>query len=75
MVVGDRSTDGVSIDGSVQYLSEAPHWQGDGETVDVVDDSECGEETVENVPVPDGGDCERERDGQTTLDDWGWSQC
>lgn len=65
-----RSYDGPALDGTVQYIGEAPYWNGDGETVEVVDDSECGEETTENVPVPDG---RRDLEGQTTLDDWGWS--
>lgn len=30
-----RSYEGPSIDGSGQYLSEAPYWQGTGETVGV----------------------------------------
>lgn len=66
--------DGPALDGTVQYLSEAPHWQGDGETVDVFDDEPTGEETVEDVPVPDGGDRRPDVEGQTTLDDWGWSE-
>lgn len=67
-----RSYEGPALDGTVQYISEAPHWQGEGETVDVVDDRELGEETVEGVPVPDGGE-RPDREGQTTLDEWGWS--
>ena len=65
-----RSYDGPALDGSVQYIGEAPHWQGDGETVDVVDDSEVGEETTENVPVPDGGTKRPDVDGQSTWSDW-----
>ncbi|MFT4891893.1 MAG: hypothetical protein ACI9YT_002828 [Halobacteriales archaeon] len=68
-----RSYDGPALDATVQYISEAPHWQGDGETVDVVDDTPAGEETVEGVFVPDGGDRRPDVEGQTTLDDWGWS--
>jgi hypothetical protein len=70
MAVGRREVgDGVGIDGTVQHLSEAPHWQDDGETVDVVDDTETGEETTEGV------DAARRPDepGQSTWDDWGWS--
>ena len=76
MVVGERSVDdGVAIDGGYQHISEAPAYQDpDGETVDVVDDTEVGKETTENVPVPDGGE-RPETTGQTTLDDWGWSAC
>ncbi|QLD84638.1 hypothetical protein HWV23_02835 [Natronomonas halophila] len=68
------SYDGPALDGTVQHLSEAPYWQGDGETVDVVDDrvDGAGEERTENVPVPDGGE-KPDVDGQTTLEDWGWS--
>jgi hypothetical protein len=71
--VSGRSYDGPALDGTVQYISEAPHWQGDGETVDVVDDEPTGEETVEDVPVPDAGDRRPDVEGQTTLEDWGWS--
>lgn len=71
--VTGRSYEGPSIDGTVQYLSEAPHWQGDGETVDVVDETAAGEENVEDVPVPDGSDRRPDVKGQTTLEDWGWS--
>ena len=71
MVAGKRSVDGVGVDATMQSISEAPHWQGDGETVDVVDDTPVGEQTTEGVPVPE---VERpDADGQTTLDDWGWS--
>lgn len=65
-----RSYDGPALDATVQTIDEAPYWQGDGETVDVVDDAEVGEETVENVPVPDGGEKQPDRTGQTTLADW-----
>lgn len=68
--MAERSYDGPPVDGTVQHISEAPHWQGDGETVAVVDDREVGEETVENVPEPDP---RPDGEGQTTLDEWGWS--
>ncbi|WP_436933672.1 hypothetical protein [Halovenus marina] len=71
MVAGKRSVDGVGIDASYQHISEAPAYNDpDGETVDVVTDDDVGEETTEGVP-----DLNRrpEGDGQTTLDDWGWS--
>jgi len=64
-----RSYEGPALDGTVQYLGDAPHWQGDGETVDVVDDTPLGEETTTNVP-----DLQVERpdvDGQSTWADWG----
>jgi len=75
MVAGDRSYDGDPLDGGVQYLAEAPYWNGDGETVDVVDDEETGEISAENVPRPPQTPDERrpDDDGQTTLDDWRWS--
>lgn len=66
-----RSYEGPALDGTVQYISEAPHWTDDGETVDIVDDEldSVGEESVEDVPVPDG--CDRpDTAGQTTWDDW-----
>ena len=65
-----RPYEGSALDGTVQYISEAPHWQGDGETVDVVDDGTAGEETVEDVPVPDADDRRPDVEGQTTVDDW-----
>jgi hypothetical protein len=63
-----RSYEGPALDGTVQYLGDAPHWQGEGETVDVVDDTPVGEETVENVP-----DLQARSDveGQSTWSDWG----
>jgi hypothetical protein len=75
MVVGERSVgDGVGIDATYQHIADAPAYNdSDGETVDVVDDDPVGEETVENVPVPDGGGRRDDLEGQTTLDDWGWS--
>jgi hypothetical protein len=71
--VSKRSYEGPSLDGSVQYLSEAPYWQGTGETVEVIDDAPAGEETVEDVPSPDDGVTRPDETGQTTLDDWRWS--
>lgn len=68
-MIGRRVGDGIEIDASVQYLAEAPHWQGEGETVDVVDDEPTGEETTENVPTP--GAERPDVEGQSTLDDWG----
>jgi len=32
--VSERAYEGPGLDGSVQYLSEALYWQGDGKTVD-----------------------------------------
>jgi len=69
-----QSYDGPALDGSVQYITEAPAWQGDGETVDVVGDRDNhGLETTEKVPVPSDEPERPDIDGQTALDDWGWS--
>lgn len=73
-----RRYSGPALDGTVQYLNEAPYWANDGETVDATDPEPPGEERTENVPVPDGGRRDRDGpvddvDGQTTWDDWGWS--
>jgi len=43
--------DGGAIDGRDQYISDAPYWNGDGETIDATDNSE-GQVTAENVPGP-----------------------
>ena len=66
-----RDYDGPAVDGTVQYLGEAPYWQGEGETVDIVDDTGTGEVTTEGVDL----DPQPETDGQTTLDEWEWSAC
>jgi hypothetical protein len=67
------SYEGPAIDGTVQYISEAPAWQGEGETVDATDPEPVGEERTTNVPIPDGGSRRDDLGGQTTLDDWGRS--
>jgi len=69
-----RSYQGPPLDETYQPISEAPHWQGDGETVAVVDaDLDAGGEvSVEDVPDLDGGG-RPDTEGQTTLDQWGWS--
>lgn len=69
------SYSGDPLDGTVQYITERPELDDNGETVDVVDDRLDieGEATVENVPIPDDGSEQPDRKGQTTLDDWGWS--
>jgi len=73
VAVSQRSYSGPALDATVQHLGDAPYWQADGETVDVIDDREDpGEDTTENVPVPDSGRPEG-AEGQTTLADWGWS--
>jgi len=70
-LMATREYSGPAIDGTVQHLSEAPHWQGDGETVAVVDDAETGEVTTEGVP--ELGAERPDVDGQSTWDDWEWS--
>lgn len=68
-----RSYEGPALDATGQHISEAPYWQDDGETVDVVDDrlDADGETRVEDVPVPDGRGRRPDTTGQTTLDEWG----
>jgi len=63
-----REYDGPAIDAIGQHISDAPYWQGEGETVDIVTDDATGEERVENVPAPTS---RPDTDGQTTLDEWG----
>ena len=70
---GKASYQGPALDGTYQSISEAPYWRGDGETVDVVDDTPQGEERTEGVPEVDRDDRPDDVDGQTTFDDWGWS--
>ena len=51
MIFGERSAEGVGIDASYRYISEAPAYQDpDGETVAVVDDTPVGQETTEGSP-------------------------
>jgi len=64
--------DGPPLDVTGQHITEAPYWQGEGETVDVIGGEKTGEETYENVPTPED-DPDPETVGQTTLEDWGWS--
>jgi hypothetical protein len=66
--VSERTYEGDSLDGTVQYLGEAPYWQRDGKTVDVVDDEETGEVRTEGVPNAEvrGPD----EPGQSTLADY-----
>lgn len=84
--MSNRTYDGEPLDGTVQYLGEAPYWQG-GDEDDVVyatPAEEPGSETTENVPVPSEGSEElphgsesavdrgvtSERSNQTTLDEY-----
>ena len=70
--MSQRSYQGPALDETVQYLGEAPHWAaGEGETVDATDREDPGEERTENVPVPEVET--PDVDGQSTLEDWGWS--
>lgn len=77
--MGKRKYDGDPLDGTVQYLGEAPYWGGDGETVAATDREPEGEVETEGVPMvgddgrdDDRGEVERpEQTGQTTLDAWG----
>lgn len=74
MVVGNRSVEGLDIDGTYQHLSEVYGGDPEGETVTVVDDQPAGDLTTEGVPHTDSGDVERpDVDGQSTFADWGWS--
>lgn len=72
-----RSYEGGPLDCSWQYFHERPAAQdGDGETVYATDPEPVGEERTEDVPIPDGGQRDRDGpvddvDGQTTWDDWG----
>ena len=69
--MSQRSYDGPALDGTVQHIGEAPFWAGKGETVDATDREDPGEERTENVPVPEAE--KPDVDGQSTLEDWGWS--
>jgi len=67
-----RAFSGDPLDGTVQHITEAPAWQGDGETVDATEPGPDGDETTENVPLSD--DTKPDVDGQTSLEDWSrWS--
>ncbi|WP_324757052.1 hypothetical protein [Haloarcula montana] len=70
------SYSGDPLDGTVQYITERPELDDNGETVDVVDDriDAEGEERVENVPIPEDEPDRPDAGGQSTLDDWGWSR-
>ncbi|WP_135827319.1 hypothetical protein [Halorussus halobius] len=71
--MSQRSYDGPAIDASYQYITERPSLDDSADTVYATAPEPDGEETTEDVPVPDGGRPEEDVDGQTTLDDWGWS--
>lgn len=66
-----RRYDGPALDVTYQSIDDAPFWNG-GETVYATDPTPSGRETVENVPVLEPV-AKPDVDGQTTLDDWGWS--
>jgi hypothetical protein len=65
--VSGREVRGVEIDATMQPISEAPYWQGDGETVDATGEPE-GTVTTENVP--DLGAERPDVEGQSTWADW-----
>jgi len=68
--VSRRQYDGDPIDGTVQWITERPSIEDDADDiVYATDPEESGQETTENVPVPQRPD----EAGQSTLDDWGWS--
>jgi hypothetical protein len=69
--VTQRSYSGPALDGTVQFITERPELDSE-ETVYATEPEPAGEETTENVPIPDGG--RPEVDCQTTLADWGWSR-
>ena len=69
--------EGDELDYAWQYFDERPaadSEEADGapEIVYATDPEDDGEESVENVPVPDSKQ-RPDVNGQTTLDDWGWS--
>ena len=70
-----RSYEGPDLDGTVQYISEAPVWSADGETVDAPGDDtrDAGTEAIENVPSPDDDRSPETTYGQNSLDEFGWS--
>jgi hypothetical protein len=68
-----RAYDGPALDGTVQYLAEAPALQadGDGETI-AATPAPDGEIVAENVPVPEASNDETAAPtGQATLVDFG----
>ncbi|WP_435349737.1 hypothetical protein [Haloarchaeobius sp. HRN-SO-5] len=64
-----RSYDGPALDYTWQSITERPELDDD-DTVYCTPAEPEGEETTENVPVPD---LDSDADGQTTFEDWGWS--
>ncbi|WP_254766524.1 hypothetical protein [Salinilacihabitans rarus] len=75
-MIGRRSYAGDAIDASYQYITERPELDEEAEDVVYATEPEPdGTERAKNVPVPEP-DEEPDRpavEGQTTLDDWGWS--
>jgi len=79
------SYSGSPLDCTYQYITERPALQDDDdddvdeldhEAEDVVyatDPEPTGELRSENVPVPETPTETPDVDGQSTLDDWGWS--
>lgn len=64
-----RQYDGDPIDGTVQWITERPSIGEEAKGVVYATEPEQGEERTEKVPVPQRPD----EEGQSTLDDWGWS--
>lgn len=67
---------GPALDHSWQYIGERPALEEETDGVVYATEPEPdGEETVEDVPVPEGFE-EVDRpdvEGQSTFADWGWS--
>lgn len=71
-----RSYDGPALDATYQYITERPELEDEAEDVVYVTNPEPqGKETTENVPeLDETGEVDRpDVEGQTTLEDWGWS--
>lgn len=75
-MIGSRDYSGGALDGTYQYITERPELEKEVEDVVYATDPDPqGKETTENVPVPEESD-EPDRpdvEGQSTLEDWGWS--
>jgi len=72
MVTGKRDVgDGVGIDATYQYITERPALEDQAEDVVYATDPEpAGAMTTEGDPQV-GGDRPDDREGQTTIADWG----
>lgn len=75
-MIGRRDYSGGSIDATYQAITERPELDEEAEQVEYATEPEpTGEERTEGVPnLGDDQDADRpDVDGQTTLEDWGWS--